>query len=118
METQVKIIIQRNYKTNISYEGRNQVALMTEAHKKGYTSPYWLTFLQARELNLMVKAGEHGVQIVKFVNEEKDKDGGVLVRGGRKVYTVFNLDQLDELEPLEKIVHSTLALRLNGNIGK
>jgi antirestriction protein ArdC len=87
--------LQRNYITKQAYEGVNQSELLTEQTKKGYNSSFWLTFLQAKDNGLKIKKGEHGCIVVRFITDEVLKNGKIVKTGGRKLYTVFNLDQTE-----------------------
>lgn len=41
-----------------------------------FTSPYFLTFLQAKELGGHVRKGEHGSLVVKYGTYTKQEDNG------------------------------------------
>ena len=50
--------------TGECYNGSNIIALSKSANKmKCLNDPRWLTFLQAKQLGLRVKKGEHGTKI-------------------------------------------------------
>ncbi len=84
------------------YRGVNVLSLWLAATDKGYSSPYWFTFNQAKDLGGFVKKGEHG-SLVVYANSikktEKDDQGEEVehdiffMRG----YTVFNAEQVDGL---------------------
>lgn len=84
------------------YRGVNVLSLWLAATDKGYSSPYWFTFNQAKDLGGFVKRGEHG-SLVVYANSikktEKDDQGEdvehdiFFMRG----YTVFNSEQVDGL---------------------
>jgi antirestriction protein ArdC len=85
------------------YRGINVWTLAVTAQLRGYTSPYWLTFKQAKERGGSVRKGEKGTQIVlwkpvkkTFENEngEKENGGYLLLR----YFTVFNSEQCDGIE--------------------
>jgi len=88
------------------YRGINVVSLWIDAQDKQLSSPYWLTFNQAKKLGGCVRRGEHGSLSV-YANQvqrktgERDDDGNeervniYLMRG----YTVFNAAQIDGLPP-------------------
>lgn len=102
--------MQINFLTKLAYQGKNEVSLEQSQLKNGFKSNQWLTFLQAKQLGLKVKKGEHSTASVfkGFQNfKEKQKDGKT------KEYTaplgfarVFNLDQteknMDTNLPLDK----------------
>lgn len=84
------------------YRGVNVLSLWLAATENGYSSPYWFTFNQAKDLGGFVKKGEHG-SLVVYANSikktEKDDQGEEVeqdiffMRG----YTVFNAEQVDGL---------------------
>lgn len=84
------------------YRGVNVLSLWLAATEKGYTSPYWLTFNQAKDLGGFVKKGEHG-SLVVYANSvrktEKDDQGETVEHDifFMKGYTVFNAAQVDGL---------------------
>lgn len=82
-----------------NYRGVNAIMTWAVSIEKGYASPYWLTFNQARELGGCVRKGEKGTPVVyyghgvgKDDNGEKDPSKAF---GFAKGYTVFNLEQID-----------------------
>ena len=89
----------KNATTNCAYQGKNQSALMGAMQEGGFKSYYWVTFLQAKSLELKVKKGSHGVSIFKGFNkvDVKDKDGKVKTESRPSGYAkVFNLDQTEK----------------------
>ena len=84
------------------YRGVNVLSLWLAATEKGYSSPYWFTFNQAKDLGGFVKKGEHG-SLVVYANSikktEKDDQGEEVehdiffMRG----YKVFNAQQVEGL---------------------
>ncbi|WP_419208241.1 ArdC family protein (plasmid) [Photobacterium leiognathi subsp. mandapamensis] len=88
-----------NFKTKAQYSGVNILLLWSETVEKGYSSPYWLTYKQAAELGGNVIKGQKGTAIIYYKLWEKKKRG----RGGGKIpmlksFTVFNLDQIENIE--------------------
>ena len=88
--------------TGEHYRGINLILLGMVASNRGYASPTWLTFNQAKALGGCVRKGEKGAPIVFFkklerteVNDagEEETRGIPMLRG----YTVFNVDQVDGL---------------------
>ena len=88
--------------TGQDYRGINQLILGLVAGAKGYQSPYWLTFNQAKQLDASVRKGEKSTQIVFYKKlTVKDRDSSdddatkqiPMLRG----YRVFNADQIDGL---------------------
>lgn len=95
------------------YTGINVVLLWAESAEKGYVSPYWLTFNQARKLGkkgvdgklvpASVRKGEKAAFVVyasKIIKIEKDEKTGDDVKrtiAFLKQYFVFNAEQIDGL---------------------
>ena len=73
-----------------------------------YTSKYWCTFRQAKELGGQVKKGEKGTQIIfwKFFEKEEISQKTGLIETIQfpmlRYYTVFNLNQINGIEEPEK----------------
>jgi antirestriction protein ArdC len=85
---------QYNAITKALYEGNgNQISLQLEAQEKGYRSNKWVTFLQAKKLNLQVKKGSKGVRLVHVRDEEREKNGKRVKERVFSHFVVFNLDQ-------------------------
>jgi len=84
------------------YQGVNVLSLWMSAELNGFTSPFWLTFLQARELRAFVKKGEHGSPVV-YASTFQKKDNGDAGDDIEaeipflKQDTVFNADQIEGL---------------------
>ena len=90
----------RNFYTGKPYRGINILLLWSS----DYSSPFWLTFKQAQELNGTVRKGEHGTPIVFYKqlpkgdkqreesNDEDQRAPFILCH-----YTVFNVEQCDGL---------------------
>lgn len=87
----------------VPYRGVNVVVLWCAGMERGYTSPYWLTFNQARELGACVRKGEKGTTVVyanAFEKTTTDADTGEETTERipfLKAYTVFNAEQVDGL---------------------
>ena len=84
------------------YSGINVLLLWAEAVNRGFTAPTWMTFRQALELGAHVRKGEHGATVVyanRIVRTEADAAGQDVEREipFLKAYTVFNLDQIEDL---------------------
>jgi antirestriction protein ArdC len=82
--------LQRNFLSKRPYSGANQLSTMITAHVSGYTSPFWMTFNQCKELGGNLK-GQKGTPVM-FFGGNKDKETGKEYKFG-KAYTVFNLEQ-------------------------
>jgi antirestriction protein ArdC len=66
--------------------------------RRGYTSPYWLTFRQALALGAMVRKGERGRPVCYYGSAERhDEQGDAKTFRYLKYYTVFNAQQVDGL---------------------
>ena len=97
----------RNALSQRPYRGINHVLLGMEAHCRGYASNQWLTFRQAHQLGAHVRKGERASTIIYYEARMLDKDDSEPVADGSepekrfipllKVFSVFNLDQVDDL---------------------
>ena len=83
------------------YRGINAAML----YAKGYGSPYWLTFKQAKSLGGHVRKGEKAMPVVfwKFNEVKEDKDTGERKNTVRdfpilRYYSVFNVEQVEGIE--------------------
>ncbi|MEA2853779.1 MAG: hypothetical protein QOE02_3798 [Rhodospirillaceae bacterium] len=84
------------------YSGVNVILLWSEAVARGFASPIWMTFKQAIELGGHVRKGETGSTVVyasRFMKTETDGNGDEVERDipFLKAYTVFCVDQIDDL---------------------
>ena len=82
------------------YQGINVLMLWASAEMQGLSSPFWLTFNQARQLGGHVKKGEHGSPVVfasSFKKKEAGDDGSEIEQEIHylKQYLVFNSLQCD-----------------------
>ena len=98
----------RNLKTGNDYSGVNVLLLWAEAQANGYASRYWLTFNQAKEMGGQVRKGQKGTQCVFWGSreiEEETESGETETRKASfaKSFFVFNLDQIDGIEPPETV---------------
>ncbi|MEI6715281.1 MAG: zincin-like metallopeptidase domain-containing protein [Verrucomicrobiota bacterium] len=85
----------KNYATKNSYRGIN-VFLLGMA---GFSSPWFLTFVQAKAQGGNVKRGEKGSFVVKYGTYETENESGEeQKRGFLKSYTVFNSSQIEGIE--------------------
>lgn len=89
-----------NLKTGKAYSGINVLLLWGTAQERGYSSNYWLTFKQAKELGGNVKKGEKATTGVFWGSrelEETNDNGETETRkaGFAKAFYVFNLDQIE-----------------------
>jgi antirestriction protein ArdC len=101
----------RNLVSGKSYRGVN-VFLLSCA---GFSSPWWLTFQQAKQKGGMVRKGEKGRRVIFWkwlVKSETDQDTGEKKEKKiplLKYYVVFNLEQIEDInapeEPEAKELH-------------
>ncbi|XPP93243.1 ArdC family protein (plasmid) [Photobacterium leiognathi subsp. mandapamensis] len=88
-----------NFKTKAQYSGVNILLLWSETVEKGYSSPYWLTYKQAAELGGNVIKGQKGTAIIYYkLWEKKNEEGEEEKIPMLKSFTVFNLDQIENIE--------------------
>lgn len=88
----------------IPYRGINIVMLWMEAMEKGFSAPVWMTFKQALELGAHVRKGEKGSLVVyadTITRTEAGENGEEreAVIPFMKGYTVFNVEQIENLPP-------------------
>jgi len=84
------------------YSGINILMLWGSSIEHGFTSPSWMTFKQALDLNANVRKGEKGSLVVyanTFTRTEEDAEGQEIEREipFLKGYTVFNVEQIEGL---------------------
>lgn len=96
-----KVGFPKNFQSGNDYQGIN-VILLTMS---GSTSPYFLTYLQAKALGGQVRKGEKGCGIIKYGTYQKEtnqkSDDGKNekeTRGFLKGFTVFNSSQIDGVD--------------------
>jgi len=88
--------------TGKPYRGINVWLLSLTSHACGYTSPYWVTFKQAKERGGSVRKGEKGTQIVLWKplrKTEKNEAGDEVEKRYMmlRYFTVFNVEQCDDV---------------------
>lgn len=83
------------------YRGINVFLTLAAALEKGYTSPYWLTFNQIKERGGTIRDGKSTVVIFwrMIKAKERDEDGKPKTIPMLRYYRVFNLDQVDGINP-------------------
>jgi antirestriction protein ArdC len=85
------------------YRGINTVMLWVAAAERGYRTPHWSTYKQAKALGAQVRKGETGSLVVyadTFIKTVEDKETGKeedVEMSFLKGYTVFNASQIDGL---------------------
>lgn len=112
--------------TGRTYSGGNSFFLMADTSGKGYNTPVYMTFKQAKDRNLHVNAGEKSVPIFKWGLSIKDEKGKTVseedydamskeerdklsIRPYPKVYHVFNIDQTNLSEVNKKKYDAIVA---------
>lgn len=115
----------------IPYNGINILMLWSSALDEAYSSPFWLTFKQAKAMGAHVRKGEQGSPVVyaNSITRTEETDAGEEVERTipfLKSYTVFNAEQVDGLpehytalpdpvlDPVQRIEH---ADRYFANVG-
>jgi len=86
----------------VPYRGINVLILWGAALEAGYASPYWMTYRQARSIGAQVRRGERATHIVfaktaKKTETDRFGDETEVPLHVRRVYAVFNADQIDGL---------------------
>ena len=87
----------------VPYQGINVLILWGAAIDAGYASPFWMTYRQAQSIGAQVRKGERATHIVfakTAKKRERDEASGEEVEAiipVRRVYAVFNADQIDGL---------------------
>jgi len=86
----------------LPYKGINVIYLWAVAEARGYASSTWMTYRQAQEFGGQVRKGERGTLAVfyKAYNAKETDAGGDEASAIRRVmrsYSVFNVDQIDNL---------------------
>jgi antirestriction protein ArdC len=93
-----KVGLPRNFSTGRAYQGINVFLLGSQR----CTSPFFLTFIQAKELGGHVRKGEKGSLVVKYGTYNKEEAGSTAEEGETrrflKAYTVFHASQIEGIE--------------------
>lgn len=84
-----------------AYRGINTLVLWISAEVNGFTSPYWLTFNQAKDLGASVRKGSKSTKVVVYkpvqaTDEDEDTTAGRPAFA--RCYSVFNADQIEGLD--------------------
>lgn len=91
-----------NLSTGKAYQGINVLLLWLAAADNGFSSPYWLTFKQAKAMGGTVKKGSTGTRCAFFKIQESrsavDDEGNPITYPMISPFTLFNLDQIDGIE--------------------
>jgi len=92
-----------NYQSK-AYRGINIMQLWASQINNGFASSQWYTYNQSKKMGCQVKGGSKGTKIFFFSIFEKENSAGDMVKiPNFKVYTVFNRDQIEGLEPEEAV---------------
>lgn len=89
--------------TGEAYGGINVLLLWLISQERGYLSPIWMTYRQARAYRGQVRRGERGTTVVyadRFVKTVEDAESGEAAERlipFLKTYAVFNSEQIDGL---------------------
>ena len=86
----------------VAYQGINVLILWGATIEAGYASPFWMTYRQAQSIGAQVRRGERATHIVfaKTAKKKETDESGQeveLILPVRRVYAVFNTDQIDGL---------------------
>jgi antirestriction protein ArdC len=107
--TQQAFALPQNAATGKSYSGINILILWGRLFEGGYASQRWLTFRQAALLGGTVRKGEHGATVCyadRFIPKREQGSDASTQTGAEsqegtipflRHYTVFNVDQCDNL---------------------
>jgi antirestriction protein ArdC len=93
--------MQRNLSSRRPYRGINQLLTQLTQQLRGYSSPFWVTYRGAERAGGHVRRGERGTLVVlwkRLVVEDEESEEKKRIWWAR-AYTVFNLDQVDGVEP-------------------
>lgn len=101
----------RNGRTNRSYRGVNTLLLMVASLENGYTSPFWFTFKQAKEMGGTVKRNETSTKVIfssRIVSKTETVTNPTTGKEEPKVFflrkewSVFNFAQTEGI-PADKL---------------
>ena len=86
----------------VPYQGINVLILWGAAIEAGHASPFWMTYRQAQSVGAQVRKGERATHIVFAKTARKKEtdefgDETEVLLPVRRVYAVFNADQIDGL---------------------
>lgn len=98
-----------------AYQGINVILLWMAATARGYSAPIWMTYKQAQALGAQVRKGETGSPVTYAdTMRKREQDEATGEESERaiyflKQYTVFNVEQIDNL-PAHYYATATPAL--------
>ncbi len=80
------------------YRGVNTLALWCAAEDRGFQSPHWMTFNQAKEFGASVRKGAKAAFVFYYGTAEREADEGEAnVYKFVKTYCVFNAEEIEGL---------------------
>ena len=95
-----------NAATGRPYAGANILLLAIDALEAGYGDNTWATYKQWQHLGAHVRRGEHGTRCVKWITKTTDTGTEAPDPSGEqrrvlipRVFTVFNVAQVDDYQP-------------------
>jgi len=104
---------------HLPYSGINVVMLWASAAEYGFSSPFWMTYKQAKDLNAQVRKGEKASMVV-YANKMEVEDKGTSKENPTtkkvsflKLYNVFNAEQIEGLE--SSYYPSTTPIEINSD---
>ncbi|MEI7306171.1 ArdC family protein [Pectobacterium atrosepticum] len=96
-----------NFATGIAYSGMNIMLLWSSASEQGFGDSRWMTYKQAQAVGGQVRKGEHGTTAIFYTTLEKEnEDGEIDTIPMLKTFTVFNIEQIDDLSLTTETVSS------------
>lgn len=82
----------------VPYRGMNVLALWCAAEDRGFSSPHWMTFNQAKEFGASVRKGAKAAHVFYYGTVERESaDNVVSLAKFVKTYCVFNAEEIDGL---------------------
>lgn len=99
---QLQLGIPKNAITGKHYRGWNIFWLAMAQRNGGYDKPVWATYKQWSEMGGQVRKGQKGTAAIKWSPVTRKLDDGSEETSSRMVpyaFTLFNLDQVDGIEP-------------------
>ena len=95
----------RNLESGKRYRGINVFLLAMIGMANDYDSDYWMTFKQAQAKGGRVRKGEKGALVTFWkLYDTKDRESGKDISVPvLRHYTVFNADQVDDVEPSDVV---------------
>jgi antirestriction protein ArdC len=111
----------RNLRSKKHYRGINQFLLNHRAAQNGFTSQWWMSYKQGKALGGQVRKGEKGQRIIfwNWTEKEIENENGETEKkryAFLRYYTVFNLNQVDNIEALPEEKRTFTPLEQAENI--